>query len=1244
MNSNMPPFDGQSWSDCWDRRTGAGALIREETGPRERTSDLPRQHNPPITKPSENWGGGTNQRFAPIRRPRGRGNRPRGSQSRVPQQYRTRTPPRTQASAASLRERPYNQRNRSYSPRRSPSRPQGASYAHPRGVPSLHGHPRAALPANHPLMEEMAELKATRKKKQLYWAGLIPHLGEEWENPASVDRQQWELEESLADDKFAELAGQIKMAELGMPVEAIGYAQDETVGASTAPLRRLVETKNKATEKPFHPLPDGTYPKRVPEHRRGGGTLHLNQESYSGRGQIGGRTPSPDIRSRPGRDEIGSSRVPQQHVASHLGREQRDRRLSGEDIASKPDRDEIDILVPRQFPESRRGNNPAFRGRRDHFVSKRAKTPTEQEKHSSIRDWTEGIAPARKEKREFSTHTNSGAPPGISPISVQDNYMVDISSDDEPEHSAPANIESEEVRVEPASHEVNGQVEDDTRGEGLTSVMELDTAGLFDQNRAATQDEQDSERSFESFRSLRYSVPDEDMQDQPQDSDEEVEDQQIDSDEMAFEYAEEEREKERLEIGRRMILQGSVGEEERPGLGERMVVQEYAGEQEEFEIGRPNISQDSTGERERLELGERMVLPKSASEEEELELGLRNISQESAGETLKTNAPVVKAEPEDTSIDITQVLRGAVPPNRSTNFGQPRVTSVAIPAFLPQNAHSADASARKADLKDTHTSSEQARLSTHSSSIPAKDQTTLQSSNSRLGNAARDSHYLSLKPFPRNQTTVRSSGSSHTNEATRPHHPSSKPPSKNAASGSTLTSSIAVTDQTPVQSSNSRLGNAARDSHYLSSQPLPKNQTTVRSSGSSNTNVATRSRHPSSKPPSRNAASGSTLTSSIRATDQTPLQSSTSRLGNAAKDPHYLPLKQFPSQTASGVTLSSSNRRATHQTAAQSSHSRLSNAPRRPQYPSSLKASSSTHQTAAQNSPPSPNNVATRRNHRSASPSPSEHSTTTPSDLTSSNLAQLDPYNYVSQPPLSLGYTIVNSQRIEIIDMSTTYEVSSTSSSDEFSSAPSDVSDINASVSGRSWAVVNNVDRSRFFVTGPNRKGEVRHFSYAHQDGFDWSSPAAIGKLNKWRSQVIRRTTGRNARQPGPKYLPLENEFLVAVHRNIRFGAAIDWAAATADFNEEFAGKIIEGSDEPRPARSQGSLVAQRDRIAEVSFPFHYHSGQHGLLISLLATGEADPRYAKCACQGDCGEGEAPQGGEGEGEGHGGGGGGGFGC
>ena len=75
-----------------------------------------------------------------------------------------------------------------------------------------------SLVDDHPLMVEMAELKAVREKRRMYWAGLSEQIGEEWDNPMSYDRQRWKTEEALADKKFQELSGQIALAERGILV------------------------------------------------------------------------------------------------------------------------------------------------------------------------------------------------------------------------------------------------------------------------------------------------------------------------------------------------------------------------------------------------------------------------------------------------------------------------------------------------------------------------------------------------------------------------------------------------------------------------------------------------------------------------------------------------------------------------------------------------------------------------------------------------------------------------------------------------------------------------------------------------------------------------------------------------------------------------------------------------------------------------------------------------------------------
>ena len=78
-------------------------------------------------------------------------------------------------------------------------------------------------------MLEMEEVKKVRREREYYWAGLIDVIGDEWQNPANYDRQMWESEIVLADKKFEELAGQIKLAEMGivLPDEPAGQSANQ---------------------------------------------------------------------------------------------------------------------------------------------------------------------------------------------------------------------------------------------------------------------------------------------------------------------------------------------------------------------------------------------------------------------------------------------------------------------------------------------------------------------------------------------------------------------------------------------------------------------------------------------------------------------------------------------------------------------------------------------------------------------------------------------------------------------------------------------------------------------------------------------------------------------------------------------------------------------------------------------------------------------------------------------------------
>ena len=71
------------------------------------------------------------------------------------------------------------------------------------------------LSEDHPLKIKMAQLKLTRERRRLYWSGVRGAIGDEWDNPVSYDRQAWEKEERLADEKYEDLAKKIAWAEDG---------------------------------------------------------------------------------------------------------------------------------------------------------------------------------------------------------------------------------------------------------------------------------------------------------------------------------------------------------------------------------------------------------------------------------------------------------------------------------------------------------------------------------------------------------------------------------------------------------------------------------------------------------------------------------------------------------------------------------------------------------------------------------------------------------------------------------------------------------------------------------------------------------------------------------------------------------------------------------------------------------------------------------------------------------------------
>jgi len=74
------------------------------------------------------------------------------------------------------------------------------------------------------------------------------------------------------------------------------------------------------------------------------------------------------------------------------------------------------------------------------------------------------------------------------------------------------------------------------------------------------------------------------------------------------------------------------------------------------------------------------------------------------------------------------------------------------------------------------------------------------------------------------------------------------------------------------------------------------------------------------------------------------------------------------------------------------------------------------------------------------------------------------------------------------------------------------------------------------------------------------------------------------------RYLPEEDQYLVDIHRaavQANGGSSrrlsLQWDTVVEDFNARFAGRVLEGSDKPRPKRTKGSLQSQCHRIPEIA-------------------------------------------------------------
>lgn len=92
------------------------------------------------------------------------------------------------------------------------------SHSNPFGFAGMSNDHPLPLPSDHPLKEELAEVRHQMESRELYWAGLTQRIPEEMENLGSYDHQRWKEERKLADAKIEQLVTLIALAERGIPI------------------------------------------------------------------------------------------------------------------------------------------------------------------------------------------------------------------------------------------------------------------------------------------------------------------------------------------------------------------------------------------------------------------------------------------------------------------------------------------------------------------------------------------------------------------------------------------------------------------------------------------------------------------------------------------------------------------------------------------------------------------------------------------------------------------------------------------------------------------------------------------------------------------------------------------------------------------------------------------------------------------------------------------------------------------
>lgn len=99
-----------------------------------------------------------------------------------------------------------------------PTRPLPRTHGNPFGFMNVPADRPLPLPFDHPLKEELAEVKRVRDSRRIYWAEMAVLLPQDMDNRSSYDYQRQRTEEAAAETKVEELAGLIALAERGFAV------------------------------------------------------------------------------------------------------------------------------------------------------------------------------------------------------------------------------------------------------------------------------------------------------------------------------------------------------------------------------------------------------------------------------------------------------------------------------------------------------------------------------------------------------------------------------------------------------------------------------------------------------------------------------------------------------------------------------------------------------------------------------------------------------------------------------------------------------------------------------------------------------------------------------------------------------------------------------------------------------------------------------------------------------------------